>query len=1518
MQWPNVMSPNLAVVIRGLYLILRPLAIEQNSDEVPSSLSESITESTAEAAQSFLHDEATNGIGVGSDQTPDSLVLQKLLESMLAGLNAEVTRLSIALQRADHSREVLLTFQTLSYRPDDSCTLVESSEFEVRLRTMQNPDSHATDGSFPIDAIRYEQSRTSRSTSSSSVEASELIQSTIFDRDQYRSIYMSALASSSMYQSAVDENPAEVEGSHKSHNEDEVALILVPGGLRAMLRSESKGMTIDISCQAIEGSMRSTDLVALVSCLSPYAAFDTKRQAQARGSGNSVYLSIRCTDIRINLCLCDKNIPIHEQALSPLKLNLTRITFVPTAKGSSLKIHGGSLRIGDMDVLHTIDTELADLLHVSFLSSGSTEIATSTLRIQIMAWSMVRTIGALEQLVDDLLRLSHIEKSPKGSENKRAIGQVSLACPSFTLDYLTDFGPVCLILQTVEIISRPMVGKSRSSIQFTGFQVMVADQPIIEAATPEASIIDFTTVHGKQAKRTLEFINYETLFETSERDFRKEHDTLQAVKRKAKECAVQVIRASISPLWSRLTSDKIRLCSQVLAMFQTDRSSSVELLEPSSSQFTRTFLAEIRAHTIELDTGNSSIEIACYGVSLFGVQNLKGIDSFSVEMRSLGAKVASGISGVINLVSTGLHRSTSDGPKPLPVFVFKGRRNNEGPRTRNVRTRLALADLQFDYCTDIAWLKDVFQLCDSLKASQKNAPYEESVSSLVTVKFAVDLCNVCIGLNPYISSARGLLYFRRSLIEVEIPAHGTLGAFETHAGVLDLFLIDDVEGGPNESALPNKDKKDPLTVSLSNLGFVKVGSAETVEVIITLSATQDGHGPYCLIEVAGAIVTLSTCADSTATLTNLVTMLRLPVAISDELKYKFENGTAGDVSLDIFGDVDDDAFSSSQTRSLSATDESGYLQSDPTPASMSDTRYRRTSAKTGEAVIVADKALHTVEMRNTHFVTSEADKAQGKLAHSSQEQYTRRIACRLTTRNCFIVWNLHDGYDWERTRQRITLAVIDALAKAKEAQDDDWERNSANENESQATSDSNEVGDLLFNSIYIALPAGATSEDMSRSINKELAQGRASDDASQSTATYTRTPKEATDGNPDNLRLGRSKAHKVRFEVSGMSVLCDLFDAADQGDLLFEANVSVRDIEIFDNLSTSTWRKFLTYHRAIGIRQEESNMLVVEFCNVRPVTGLMAAELAIKVNVLPLRLHVDQDTLDFITRFFDFRDDQTLISLTPTEESFIQRLEVQTIQVQIDYKPKRVDYRSLRSGRTTEFKNFFILEDSNMVLKHVVLYGVCGFTRAFQHLNDIWLNDIKSEQLGTVLAGVAPLRSLASFSGSLKNLVMVPMNEYHKDGRIVPGLKKGLSSFARSTGSEAVRLGAKLAVGTQGLLESAETLINNAGEASRPANRQSAVSMYADQPRDLRQGVSQAMTGMTRNILTARDTLVSLPKSIEEQTDARGAVQVAVRSGSVAVLRPFIGGTEMIAKTLMGLRNTMNPEQKRLNDDKYK
>jgi autophagy-related protein 2 len=52
-----------------------------------------------------------------------------------------------------------------------------------------------------------------------------------------------------------------------------------------------------------------------------------------------------------------------------------------------------------------------------------------------------------------------------------------------------------------------------------------------------------------------------------------------------------------------------------------------------------------------------------------------------------------------------------------------------------------------------------------------------------------------------------------------------------------------------------------------------------------------------------------------------------------------------------------------------------------------------------------------------------------------------------------------------------------------------------------------------------------------------------------------------------------------------------------------------------------------------------------------------------------------------------------------------ERAEVFPVGITLDYKPRRVDYRALRDGRTIELMNFFHFEGAEMTLRHITLFG---------------------------------------------------------------------------------------------------------------------------------------------------------------------------------------------------------------------
>src|SRR5712672_169423 len=242
-------------------------------------------------------------------------------------------------------------------------------------------------------------------------------------------------------------------------------------------------------------------------------------------------------------------------------------------------------------------------------------------------------------------------------------------------------------------------------------------------------------------------------------------------------------------------------------------------------------------------------------------------------------------------------------------------------------------------------------------------------------------------------------------------------------------------------------------------------------------------------------------------------------------------------------------------------------------------------------------------------------------------------------------------------------------------------------------------------------------------------------------------------------------------------------------------------------------------------------------------------------------------------------------------------------------------------------------------------------------LNDLWTPDVKATQLADVISGVSPIRSVVNVGSGVADLVLLPIAQYRKDGRVVRGLQKGTKAFVRSTAIEAVKLGAHLATGTQVILEQAENVLGSkfnetilAETVPHPSEdaidadlhdsvsdseTADPISRYAQQPVDIREGIQSAYTSMRRNLSSAAQTILAVPMEVFERsgteassnifvltgvlfTFVQGPVRAVIRAVPIAVLRPMIGASEAVSKTLLGLHNSLDPEIRHENAAKYK
>ncbi|TQV91290.1 autophagy regulatory protein Atg2 [Cordyceps javanica] len=852
----------------------------------------------------------------------------------------------------------------------------------------------------------------------------------------------------------------------------------------------------------------------------------------------------------------------------------------------------------------------------------------------------------------------------------------------------------------------------------------------------------------------------------------------------------------------------------------------------------------------------------------------------------------------------------------------------------------------------------------SALARQPQSPTQSSKGTKPT-KLDIAFSDCLIGLNPLNLPSKLTIALTDAHLDVMLPKDEQMQA-TFNVNKASLLLIDDISTAIAEPASPRfkaaaSSTTSALVAELCSLGYVDICYISSAMVVVRVAPGEDDE-QQVVIDLRDDLLVLETCADSTQTLITLANALKPPTPPAKENKYRTNvvpmQDLLASISAEAFGrsegeyDFDQD-FAGAQELAGSVSDAGGS----DSPFRV-DSQYYGTES-TGEELFDATKSMisdgtrmedttegvlltglepatsqgsvdsEELEIHEDYYGQNTTGEQVAKVWNSSKNSYdsapttlVARSPVKVSVRDVHVIWNLFDGYDWQHTRDTISKAVQEVENKAFERQS----RTASAQIQEEEYDDGEAIGDFLFNSIYIGIPANRDPQELSRAINEGLNDAATETESIATTAFTTTTGRgmRRQQPRPKRLRLSRSKHHKITFELQGVKADLVVYPPG-SGETQSSIDVRVQNLDVFDHVPTSTWRKFATYDQDQGEREMGTSMVHLEILNVKPIPELGASEIVLRATLLPLRLHVDQDALDFITRFFEFKDDKVPVHASPSDVPFVQRAEINSIPVKLDFKPKRVDYAGLRSGHTTEFMNFIVLEESRMVLRHIIIYGVSGFDRLGKTLNDIWTPDVRTNQLPGVIAGLAPVRSLVNIGSGFKDLVEIPIREYQKDGRVFRSISKGATAFARTTGTEIVKLGAKLAVGTQYALLGAEDML--AEKRTEEANwdndeldeeEKKQISLYADQPTGVIQGIRGGYRSLARDVNLARDAIIAVPGEVMENASAAGVAKVVLKRAPTIIFRPAVGVTKVIGQTLLGATNAMDPSNRRRADEKYK
>lgn len=509
-------------------------------------------------------------------------------------------------------------------------------------------------------------------------------------------------------------------------------------------------------------------------------------------------------------------------------------------------------------------------------------------------------------------------------------------------------------------------------------------------------------------------------------------------------------------------------------------------------------------------------------------------------------------------------------------------------------------------------------------------------------KLALSLRDCVVGLNPRDMPAKGLLVFTYAKFKCMNQDKGPFEAnFEIKKATL--MIIDDVQMiGSSDSTTrrTTSESQEEQVNKFGKMGFVPVSYISSAVLSINVQPPDSVGDRSVDVELRDDLLILETCADSTQTLISLLNGLSPPSLPSATLKYRTEVMPLQDMLSSFTGD----AFTTDQVTNAeeisvheaeenfegALDDEVDYVSEfyphepgfeEPIGASMmdpmADMSRSRQLMDSFHSQYTVSTSVAGLDFQDDHFAKKSTVGGTAHRWNTTQNTYglanevkLHGSPLRVRVRDVHFIWNLFDGYDWQRTRDTISKAVKDVEIKAAERRAKTTSRLTPEDDEEESV-----IGDFLFNSIYIGIPANKDPRELSRAINHDI-DDMASETGSYITSTtvtgYSSHQNRPSSTRGKKLRLSRSKHHKMTFELKGISADFVVFPP-DAGETQSTIDVRVNDLEIFDHIPTSTWKKFATYMNDAGVRESGTSMVHLEIINVRPVAELAASEIVLKV-----------------------------------------------------------------------------------------------------------------------------------------------------------------------------------------------------------------------------------------------------------------------------------------------------------------
>lgn len=277
--------------------------------------------------------------------------------------------------------------------------------------------------------------------------------------------------------------------------------------------------------------------------------------------------------------------------------------------------------------------------------------------------------------------------------------------------------------------------------------------------------------------------------------------------------------------------------------------------------------------------------------------------------------------------------------------------------------------------------------------------------------------------------------------------------------------------------------------------------------------------------------------------------------------------------------------------------------------------------------------------------------------YEEAQNVTLKSAVDVTVHSANISLQLFEGYDWVGTRAKIEQeyqTVRRKLVKIRQLLSSGQQVDSADE-----------LSYDVYGAYSVGLSqsaGGSNEDDLLRAIDEELGrgdEGEKGDEEGKSDSEWQNlaTPSQSrrlsestpTHTHTSDFRKSLHRSHSPFVEIAACGVKFT-FSKYAEGDKASSAKLSVRDIELLDRVTQkSKWRRFMTaLQKDLRGNARESGSSMVELTLDAMLTDAGQEEVSLLCRILPLKLNIDQDALEFLKRFLAFKDEGADVKNSPS------------------------------------------------------------------------------------------------------------------------------------------------------------------------------------------------------------------------------------------------------------------------------